>query len=233
MSGIENDLLEDADAAARAAARRIAGWAREAVAERGVCLAAFSGGRTPRTMLGALVTQSLPWRELHVFQVDERVAPRGSADRNLTQIEETLLGNTPLASDQIHAMPVDEGGGEDAADAYARLLASLGGTPPVLDFVHLGLGDDGHTASLVPGDPVLDVTDRNVAMTGPYQGRRRMTLTYPIINRARRRLWLVTGAGKAEMLIAALVKGSAVPAARVSRDRTVLFYDRAAAGLET
>ena len=127
-------------------------------------------------------------------------------------------------------MPVEEEDLEAAAASYARLLRHIAGSPPVLDLVHLGLGPDGHTASLVPGDPVLDITDRDVALTGIYQQRRRMTMTYPILNRARRVLWLVTGAEKAGML-ARLQRGDAsIPAGRVRRDATLVLADCAAAG---
>ena len=126
--------------------------------------------------------------------------PPGDADRNLTHLHESLLEHAPLRPEQIHAMPVESADLEAAAREYAATLAAIAGTPPVLDLVHLGLGPDGHTASLIPGDPVLEVTDADVATTGVYQNRRRMTLTYPLINRARSILWLVTGSEKHEML---------------------------------
>ena len=167
---------------------------------------------------------------MHVVQVDERVAPAGDPDRNLTHLRESLLEHAPLPPEQIHAMPVEEKDLEAAAASYARLLQQIAGSPPVLDLAHLGLGPDGHTASLVPGDPVLDVTDRDVALTGLYQQRRRMTLTYPMLNRSRRILWLVTGPEKAEML-ARLQRGDAsIPAGRVRQDKAQVLADRAAAG---
>ena len=146
---------------------------------------ALSGGHTPWLMLRALAAEEVPWEAVEVLQVDERVAPAGHVDRNLTPLREGLLGPTPLRAEQIHAMPVEAPDLEAAAAAYAETLQRLAGTPPILDFVHLGLGADGHTASLVPGDPVLEVTAADVAVTGVYQGRRRMTLTYPMIDRAR------------------------------------------------
>ena len=149
----------------------------------------------------ALAGEEVPWAALHVVQVDERVAPAGSPDRNLTHLRESLLEHAPLRPEQIHAMPVEAPDLEAAAAQYARTLREIAGSPPVLDLAHLGLGPDGHTASLVPGDPVLDVTDADVALTGVYQGRRRMTLTYPMLNRSRRVLWLATGGEKVEMLV--------------------------------
>ena len=113
---------------------------------------------------------------------------------------------------------------------YAQTLQEIAGSPPVLDLVHLGLGPDGHTASLVPGDPVLDVTDADVALTGVYQGRRRMTLTYPILNRARRILWLVTGSEKAGPLVRLRQGDPSIPAGRVRQDQALVLADRAAAG---
>ena len=137
---------------------------------------------------------------MHVVQVDERVAPAGHPDRNLTHLRESLLDHAPLRPEQIHAMPVESADLEAAAKHYAATLREIAGSPPMLDLVHLGLGPDGHTASLVPGDPVLNVTDADVALTGVYQGRRRMTLTYPMINRSRRILWMVTGKEKVDAL---------------------------------
>jgi 6-phosphogluconolactonase len=174
-------------ATARAAAKKIALEAVGAVAARGRFVMAVSGGRTPWIMLGALANEDLPWKYIHIAQVDERVAPAEDPDRNLTHLRESLLANnSSIRPEQIHAMPVESPNLEDAARQYASLLSEIAGSPLILDLVHLGLGPDGHTASLVPGDPVLDVTDTDVALTGIYQGRRRMTLTYPVINRARR-----------------------------------------------
>ena len=171
------ELLADADAVAQRAAVMIAEAARADVAARGRFAMAVSGGRTPWQMLRALAGQDLPWNAVHIVQVDERVAPAGDPDRNLTHLHASLLEHAPLRPEQIHALPVESADLEAAAADYANLLRELAGTPPVLDLVHLGLGPDGHTASLVSGDPVLGVTDRDVALTGAYQGRRRMTLT--------------------------------------------------------
>jgi 6-phosphogluconolactonase len=224
------EVLADADAVARRAAALIAVQARDAVHARRRFIVAFSGGRTPWHMLRALADEDVPWEAVHVVQVDERVAPAGHADRNLTHLRASLLGHDRLRPEQIHAMPVDAPDLEAAAARYAATLAEIAGSPPVLDLVHLGLGPDGHTASLVPDDAVLAVTDADVAVTGAYQGRRRMTLTYPILNRARRVLWLVTGSDKAAAL-QKLRKGDAsIPAGRVRQDQALVLADRAAAG---
>src|SRR3989441_10422807 len=194
------EVFDDADSVARAAAATIAAAARAAIAARGRFALAVSGGHTPWIMLRALAEEDIPWAGVHVCQVDERVAPDGHPDRNLTHLRESLLQHAPLRPEQIHAMPVESLDLTAGATQYALALQEIVGSPPVLDLVHLGLGADGHTASLVPGDAVLDVTDADVAPTGIYQGRRRMTLTYPILNRARRVLWVVTGSEKVEML---------------------------------
>ena len=227
------EVLADADAVARKAAAVIAGEAREAVAARGRFTLAVSGGHTPWLMLRALAGEEVPWESVQVLQVDERVAPAGHPDRNLTHLRESLLGHVPLRADQIQAMPVEAPDLEAAARQYAQTLQELAGIPPVLDLAHLGLGPDGHTASLVPGDPVLDVTDADVALTGVYQGRRRMTLTYPVLNRARRVLWVVTGSDKAAMLARLSAGDPSIPAGRVRQDRALVLTDRAAAAQTT
>jgi 6-phosphogluconolactonase len=222
-------ILAHADAVAKEAARLIAAEARAAVAARGRFVVAVSGGRTPWLMLRALAGEDVPWRAVHVVQVDERVAPAGHPDRNLTHFYESLLGHEPLRREQIYAMPVDAAELAAAAERYAATLQQIAGSPPVLDLVHLGLGADGHTASLVPGDPVLDVTDSDVALTGVYQGRRRMTLTYPILNRSRRILWVVTGSDKVDALARLRDADGSIPAGRIQRENAVILADRAAA----
>lgn len=227
------DVLADADAVARAAATFIAAEARAAVAARGRFIAAVSGGHTPWEMLRDLTEKELPWSGVHVLQVDERVAPAGDPDRNLTHLRESLLAHAPLRPEQVHAMPVESSDLEAAAARYAQVLQEIAGSPAVLDLVHLGLGPDGHTASLVPGDPVLEITDRDVALTGGvYQGRRRMTLTYPVLNRARSVLWLVTGSEKIAMLARLRAGDRTIPAGRVRQDQALVLADRAAVGPE-
>ena len=224
-------ILADADAVAVEAARVIAAEARAAVETRGRFIVAVSGGRTPWQMLRALAGEAVPWAGVHVVQVDERIAPAGDPDRNLTRLRESLLQHAPLPAEQIYAMPVEEADVEGAALSYARTLERIAGTPPVLDLVHLGLGPDGHTASLVPDDPVLEVTGADVAPTGVYQGRRRMTLTYPVLDRARRVLWLVTGSEKVSMLKRLLARDPTIPAGRVRAEDALVLADRAAAGV--
>jgi 6-phosphogluconolactonase len=224
------EVLDSAGSAAQRAAAIIAGDARAAIAARGRFLMAVSGGHTPWLMLRALGTAEMPWSAVHVIQVDERVAPAGHPDRNLTHLRDSLLSHAPLAPDQIQDMPVESADLEAAAAQYAATLRQIAGSPPVLDLVHLGLGPDGHTASLVPGDPVLNVKDADVAVSGSYQGRRRMTLTYPIINRSRRVLWVVTGSEKAQMLNRLMSGDDSIPAGRVRREQALVIADDAAAG---
>jgi 6-phosphogluconolactonase len=223
------EAFSDVDAVAMRAAAVIAEEARAAVDARGRFVMAVSGGRTPWIMLRALADCEVPWKDVHVFQVDERVAPMGDADRNLTHLRETLLEHAPLPPEQIHSMPVDDSDLAAAANRYGATLREIAGSPPVLDLVHLGLGSDGHTASLVPGDPVLDVMDAEVAITEVYQGRRRMTLTYPTINRARRILWVVTGNAKAGMLERLRDRDPAIPSGRIRQDDALALVDEAAA----
>ena len=221
-------VLENSNQVAEAAAKIIAAEASAAVAVRGRFVLAVSGGHTPWQMLRVLSGLDLPWKQVHVVQVDERVAPPGDPDRNLTHLHESLLA--PLPTDQLHAMPVENPDLDAAAADYARQLEQLAGSPPVLDLVHLGLGADGHTASLVPGDSVLEMTDRDVAVTALYQKRRRMTLTFPVLNRARRVLWVVTGPEKVAALSRLRAADASIPAGRVSQERALALADSDAAG---
>jgi 6-phosphogluconolactonase len=219
-----------ASALAEAAARHIADRADEAVRARGRFNLAVSGGSTPTAMFAALTHQDLPWPEVHVFQVDERIAPLGDKDRNLGDLASNLLEQVPIPWRNVHQMPVDAADPAAAANEYAEVLAhECGG---VLDLVHLGLGDDGHTASWPPGDPDVGTWTGDVAVTGTFNGRRRMTLTPPAVNRARQVLWLVTGADKAVALAGVRRGDAAFPGSRVTAPEQVLFADAAALGEE-
>jgi 6-phosphogluconolactonase len=223
------EVHQDADSVAHMAAKTIAADARAGIAARGRFALAFSCGHTPWIRLRALAGEDIPWAGMHLFQTDERVAPAGDPDRNLTHLRESLFQHSPLRPQQVRAMPVQAVDLETAATQYAMTLGEVAGSPPVLDLVHLDLGPNGHTASLVPGDAVLDVADKDVAITGVYLGRRRMTLTYPAVNRARRVLWVVTGSEKGEMLRRLREGEVSIPAGRVRRDQALLLADRAAA----
>jgi 6-phosphogluconolactonase len=180
-------------------------------------------------MLRMLAKEEVPWPAVHVFQVDERIAPAGDADRNLTHLRESLLENAPLDPTHIYPMPVESPDPVAAAAEYAMTLWKIAGSPPVLDLVHLGLGPDGHTASLIPGDPILQVLDSDIGVTGFYQGRKRMTVTYPVINRARQILWVVTGTEKVKPLGQLLDADSSIPGGRIRRDNALVLADQAAA----
>jgi len=227
---MELEAYPDAAAVAQHAAQFIASQARAAVTARGRFTFAVSGGHTPWQMLRALAGQEVPWTSVHVFQVDERVAPASDPDRNLLHIRESLVAHIALPAANLHPMWVEATDLGAAAAGYARQLAMIAGTPAVLDLVHLGLGPDGHTASLVPGDPVLDEDHLDVALAGPYQGHRRMTLTYPILNRSRCVLFVVTGADKVPMLARLQRDDPTIPAGRITGERALIMADAAAAG---
>jgi 6-phosphogluconolactonase len=215
----ELETLADPAAVAAAGAAFVAERARAAVAASGSFHFAVSGGHTPWAMFAELASQQVPWNAVVIYQVDERVAPPGDPDRNLAHLRQAL-GTAPA---QVRAMPVNDSDLEAAAAAYADSL------PAHFDLVHLGLGPDGHTASLVPGDPVLAVTDRLVALTQPYQDRVRMTLTYPALARARQILWLITGSDKKEPLAKLLAGDTTIPAGRVEAGASLVMADRTAA----
>jgi len=219
---IELEVCADEKAAARRAAELIAAVGATAVSERNVFSLAMSGGRTPWAMLAMLgEDERMPWPKTELFQVDERIASPGSEDRNLTHM---VLGLSMDHQSALRPMPVTQRDLDAAAREYERTL------PDPLDCVHLGLGADGHTASLVPGDPVLEVTDRRVALTETaYQGYRRMTLSYPALNTARKIIWLVTGPEKVEPLAKLLAGDASIPAGRVENPNMTVVADQAAA----
>jgi 6-phosphogluconolactonase len=220
---VKLEVLADERAAAQRGAELIATAGRAAVEERGSFSLAMSGGRSPWVMLGILgQMEEMPWAETELFQVDERVASPGSEDRNLTHL---VLGLSINHQASLRPMPVTKRDLDSAARGYESVL------PEHLDLVHLGLGPDGHTASLVPGDPVLDVADRRVTLTETaYQGHRRMTLTYPALAEARQIVWLVTGEEKRELLAKLLAADPSIPAGRVENDEMTVVADQAAAG---
>jgi 6-phosphogluconolactonase len=222
------EVLADDAAVARRGAAFIAERARAAVRERGQFTLAVSGGRTPWAMLRALAAEDMPWAQAQLFQVDERIAPAGDPVRNLTNIQASLLDHAPLPMANVHAMPVEAADLDAAAAEYSRTLQRVCGVPAVLDLVHLGLGPDGHTASLLPGDASLQVTATDVTLSGSYQGHRRMTLTYPALNRARAVLWLATGTEKREMVARLRAGDTGIPAGRVQSGNAWLFGDVAA-----
>jgi 6-phosphogluconolactonase len=212
-------VVEDYPGAGATAAEFIAAQAREAVGASGRFTMAVSGGKTPWAMFDHLATLEVPWDAVEVFQVDERVAPAGDPDRNASHLQQRL-GHLPVT---LRLMPVED---DDLEAAAARYAASL---PDRIDLIHLGIGPDGHTASLVPGDTVLQVSDRTVAITGgTYQGRPRMTLTYPGLERTAQLLWLIAGADKREALDGMLAGDPAYPASAVRAPRSLIVTDRAA-----
>jgi 6-phosphogluconolactonase len=220
---IETRILPNADAASRCAAEAVAAAGQEAVEARGEFELALSGGKTPWAMIGLLgEMEEMPWGETHLFQVDERVAPPGDDARNLTHLVQMLSLDHQST---LRPMPVTSRDLELSAAEYEVHV------PEQLDLVHLGLGPDGHTASLVPGDSVLEVDDRRVAMTGAkYQGHLRMTLTYTALTAARQILWLVLGEAGREPLAKLLAGDTSIPAGRVENDDMIVVCDEAAAG---
>lgn len=198
-----------------------------AVDVRGVCLMALSGGSTPLPVFEELAERDLPWDKVTIFQVDERLVPLDSPDRNLSMLL-GALGHLPI---RFVSLPIDldpEEPMERAIEAFVSEFEGIAGAPPVLDLVHLGLGDDGHTASLIPGDPVSDDTINTVGISGEYQGTYRLTLTRPILDRARLTVWLVRGDAKRDALRRLLDGDTSIPAGRLAPQQSIVIADRAA-----
>ena len=219
MTAPDVRVVADPDAVAREGAALLAEALRDAVAARGSCTIAVSGGGTPRKAFARLAVEDLPWDAITFFQVDERVAPDGDDDRNLTHLE-AAFASVPA---RIDPMPVTDPDLDAAAAAYEARL------PERFDVINLGIGPDGHTASLIPGDPVLEVVDRRVALTSVYNGRRRMTLTYPALSAAYRHIWLIAGADKRDALAKLRVGDPSIPAGRVGHAGTLIVCDAASA----
>ncbi len=227
---LKTEIFPSADQVAEAAAAYIEQLIRETLAHKKSFSMAISGGRTPWEMLKILSKASLPWTRVNLFQVDERVAPDGNADRNLTQLFQVIEGSPLVTRLRIFPMPVTAEDLDVGSKEYAQLIHEITESEG-LDLIHLGLGSDGHTASLVPGDGVLEVNDRDVACTEQlYQGRIRMTLTYPLLNSAKRILWIVTGAEKQEMVQRLLKQDASIPAGAVNQTNSLLMVDQAAFG---
>jgi 6-phosphogluconolactonase len=216
----ELQTFDDPAALAKAAAAYVAERARAVEARGATFTFALSGGKSPWAMFETLAHDDLDWAATRIYQVDERVVAESNDLRNLKSLRAALAGtNAP-----IEAMDVGAEDLEGACWNYGALL------PERFDLVHLGVGPDGHCASLVPGDPVLDLTDQLVALAGPYQDTLRMTLTYPALARADQLLWLISGEDKREALAKLLDSDPSIPAGRVQAGASLIMADRAALG---
>ncbi|WP_026969036.1 6-phosphogluconolactonase [Algoriphagus terrigena] len=226
---MEIRTFQSSNEVAKEAALYIADSIRVHIAKKGFFTLAISGGRTPWEMIKELATQDLPWEKVFLFQVDERVAPDGHPDRNLTQLFKSIEGTSLMTRLNIFPMHVIAEDLEEACAEYSDNIKRITETGK-FDLIHLGIGTDGHTASLVPGDNVLEVQDKDVALTNdPYQGRQRMTLTYPLINQAEKILWVITGEEKAEMLSRLLNQDPSIPAGKVAQGHAIILTEEAAA----
>lgn len=226
---MEIRTFQSANEVAKEAANYIADRIRESLTKKGFFTMAISGGRTPWEMIKELANEDLEWEKVFLFQVDERMAPDGHPDRNLTQLFNSIQGTKLMTRLNIFPMHVIAEDLDQACQEYADSIQRITETGK-LDLIHLGIGTDGHTASLIPGDEVLEVQDKSIALTShPYQGRNRMTLTYPLINQAEKILWVVTGEEKAEMLERLLQKDPSIPAGKINQTHAILLTEESAA----
>ncbi len=226
------EVVADREALADRAVDVIVEIANQSIDERGIFTLAISGGSTPRRMLEVLAERpGVDWERIHLFQVDERVAPDGDPDRNATMLDEALLTESFRSRHDVGGvwlMPVTDGDLDSAASAYAATVDRIAGSPVVFDLVQLGLGSDGHTASLIPDDPILAVDDRDVATTEVYNGRRRLSLTWPVLDRAKHQLWVIAGEDKGPALSQYLNADPAIPATLPTQARATVLVDEAA-----
>lgn len=221
-------VLPDIDSVSQQAVKIITRFAQDRINQNNQFLFAVSGGSTPWLMLRQLADSDLTWSKVLLFQTDERIAPAGDSQRNLVHIKQQLMDHSTFTLRQIYAMPVEQADLKSAAHQYAEELRKLCGNPPTLDLIHLGLGEDGHTASLLPADAAL-TSRETITISNEYQGLRRMTMTYSVINAARRRLWIVTGANKRGMLERLYYGDRSIPAGLVERDNAIILADEDAA----
>jgi 6-phosphogluconolactonase len=233
-------VLEDAPAVAAAAADRFVAGARAAIAERGVFRVALSGGSTPkqvyRLLTAAPRVAAVDWSRVEFFWGDERAVPPDHEESNFGVAYGMLISQLPgVRPDAVHRMPAEAPDIEGAALAYEAELrlafGARGDQPPVFDLIWLGMGADGHTASLFPDSAALDEQRRwVVANWAPGPEAWRMTLTYPVLNAGRRVVFVVIGADKAEAFAGVQAGRSEYPAQRVAATDTEWLVDRSVAG---
>jgi 6-phosphogluconolactonase len=227
----------DGEALARGAAL----WLKDRIATlQGRIAIALSGGSTPRRLfqvMGSQFEEEFPWERMHFFWGDERFVPHDDPESNFRMAYEALLSKAAVPPGNIHPVPTEGIEPDEAARAYERELKGFYGAPKLqpnkllFDVQFLGLGDDGHTASLIPGEPVLNERERWVAAVSHGRPETRITLTYPPIESSRHIAFLVSGAAKRDILQKVRTQSAEVPAARLRPLGDLTFLaDRAAAG---
>jgi 6-phosphogluconolactonase len=235
-------VLPDSPSACRAVADRFIELAAEAIATRGAFRVALSGGGTPKTVYPMLLEperrDAVEWSRVEFFWGDERTVPPDHPESNFGVAYQMLIAQLPdVRPDRIHRMPAEAPDLHAAALTYESELrlafGARGDEPPAFDLIWLGMGPDGHTASLFPGSEALDETERwAVGNWAPHPQAWRMTLTFPVLNAARAVIFAVEGANKAEAIRRIREGGSGLPAERVSGDQVEWIIDAAAAGEE-
>ena len=234
------EVLSDLDTLIQRAATLVVAEIHRAITDRGIFTIALSGGSTPKPLYAALAQQPLPWEKIHCFWGDERYVPVDHPDSNQGMTRQIWLNHVPIPPENIHPMPTDSGNPEEDATVHdAHLQAFFQVSPPIFptfDLILLGLGDDGHTASLFPHTDSLTVHDRSITV-GNKDGQPRLTFTVPLINQARSILFLVAGANKQPALRAIFQEGDTeldrqYPARLVRPQSEVRWLLDAAAGVD-